>query len=896
MKKSTLFVASLFAFVARASAQTPADSLSVDNADFTFTESQLDEDNDAQQTVAAISSKKDPYLSEVGYAFSAVRFRVRGYDNQYSSSYLNGVALNDLELGRFSYSMIGGMNDATRNKEGVGQMDYNLFGVTGIGGGDNINMRAGQYAAGNKLTLSGCNRNYTLRGQYTHATGFNRRGWAFAGMVGYRWADYNTAYIEGTFYNSFSYFLAAEKRWGDRHALNLSTFGAPTERAQHGASTEEAYYLANSHYYNPNWGYQNGEKRNARVVHDFQPTAILTWDFNPQRGQRLSMSLAYKYSMYSSSALSWGGNAYDPRPDYYKNLPSSIFNIYNPDKNCHDYLDANPYLLEQFYQLTEFWQSSEANRQINWDRMYYVNRQNALQNNGEALYYVERRHNDQQVFVLNSTWNHSVNQHHKYAAGAEFNHTKGMHYKTMDDLLGGNPILDIDKYAAKDYGRYSLEAQNDLKHPNRVISEGDRFGYDYNIFVNRAKTWGNYQYTNNHWTFVGQGHIDATGISRHGNMCSGRYANNSYAHDGQTDGHEARFLGGGMKAGVTYTPNRNHALNLAASISSNAPLARNAFVAPREQNNFVDNLTNEDIFSAEASYAFTFGPVSGKVAGYYTLFRHGVEQTAFYNDQQERFTYLTMSDVERRHCGIEAAISYSPDNHWTITALGTFSNAEYTNNPLAQVNYNGMDAATNAMLNTFANPVTGEKRPLRVVADGMKVGSTPQAAVMLSVKYNINYWFFEVQGKYFDRGYLAFSQYRRLSSVMKTYVPSSFDIDGNRVYDVTPEELAVNGGILFNEDGTLNKAYSPAQEKFDGGFMLDASIGKSIRLKHGRTLSLNLQLQNLLNNTDYRTGGYEQNRDDFYNTGEEKAYQFSRNPKYYYANGFNFFMNVGLRF
>ena len=896
MKKSTLFVASLFAFVARASAQTAADSLSVDNADFTFTESQLDEDNDAQQTVGAISSKKDPYLSEVGYAFSAVRFRVRGYDNQYSNSYLNGVSLNDLELGRFSYSMIGGMNDATRNKEGVGQMDYNLFGVTGIGGGDNINMRAGQYAAGNKLTLSGCNRNYTLRGQYTHATGFNRRGWAFAGMVGYRWADYNTAYIEGTFYNSFSYFLAAEKRWGDRHALNLSTFGAPTERAQQGASTEEVYYLANSHYYNPNWGYQNGQKRNARVVHDFQPTAILTWDFTPQRGQRLSTSFAYKYSMYSSSALSWGGNAYDPRPDYYKNLPSSIFNIYNPDKNCHDFLDANPYLLDQFYRLTDFWQASEANRQLNWDRMYYVNRQNALQHNGEALYYVERRHNDQQVFVLSSTWNHSVNLHHKYAAGAEFNHTKGMHYKTMDDLLGGNPIVDIDKYAAKDYGRYSLEAQNDLNNPNRVISEGDRFGYDYDINVNRAKAWGNYQYSGNHWTFVGQGHIDATGISRYGNMRCGRYADNSYAHDGSDDGHAARFLGGGVKAAVDYSPNRNHTLSVAASISSNAPLARNAFVAPREQNNFVDNLTNEDIFSAEASYAFTFGPVSGKVAGYYTLFRHGVEQTAFYNDQQERFTYLTMTDVERRHCGIEAAVSYSPDNHWTITALGTFSNAEYTNNPLAQVNYNGMDAATNEMLNTFANPVTGEKRPLRVVADGMKVGSTPQAAVMLSVKYNINYWFFEVQGKYFDRGYLAFSQYRRLSSVMKTYVPSSFDVDGNRVYDVTPEELAVNGGILFNEDGTLNKAYSPAQEKFDGGFMLDASIGKSIRLKHGRTLSLNLQLQNLLNNTDYRTGGYEQNRDDFYNTGEEKAYQFSRNPKYYYANGFNFFMNVGLRF
>ena len=116
------------------------------------------------------------------------------------------------------------------------------------------------------------------------------------------------------------------------------------------------------------------------------------------------------------------------------------------------------------------------------------------------------------------------------------------------------------------------------------------------------------------------------------------------------------------------------------------------------------------------------------------------------------------------------------------------------------------------------------------------------------------------------------------------------------VYDVTAAELEENGGILYNADGTYNTSYSPKQEKFDGGFMLDASIGKSIRLKRGKTLSINLQAQNILNNTNLRTGGYEQNRDDFYNTGEEKAYQFSKNPKYYYANGFNFFLNLGLRF
>lgn len=86
--------------------------------------------------------------------------------------------------------------------------------------------------------------------------------------------------------------------------------------------------------------------------------------------------------------------------------------------------------------------------------------------------------------------------------------------------------------------------------------------------------------------------------------------------------------------------------------------------------------------------------------------------------------------------------------------------------------------------------------------------------------------------------------------------------------------------------------------------MLDASIGKSLRLKRGRTLSINLNLTNITNNRNLKTGGYEQNRDDSYykesdgqyTKGEDRAYKFSRNSKYYYAFPFNFFLNVGLKF
>lgn len=865
---------------------TPDSLATLDNADFTFTESQLDEDNDAAQTVSFISSSKnDPYLSEVGYQFSAMRFKVRAYDNMYSSYYMNGLQLNDLILGRFSYSMVGGMNDATRNQEGAAEYDYNRFGIANIGGATSVNTRASQYAAGSKLTLSGCNRNYVARGMLSHSTGLLANGWAFTGLIGYRWA--NEGVIEGTFYNSFSYLLSAEKRLKNGHALSLVTFGAPTERAQQAAATEEAYWLANSHYYNPNWGYQNGEKRNARIVNDFQPTAILTWDWNIDSSKKLTTAAGFKYAFYSSTALGWSGDAYDPRPDYYKNMPSSIFDVWDEDINNASYLGENPYLLEQYNTLYDYWTSSKANRQIDWDRMYYVNQQSEA-NGGETLYYQERRHSNQMVFSLNSVYNQEIDRHNKIMAGLQLNATKGMYYKTMADLLGGTTFTDIDKFAANDYGINSQEAQNDLRNPNRLIGEGDKFGYNYNLFVNKARAYGMYQHTQNVWSLQATGYIEGTTIEREGLMQNGRAPENSYGKSGK-----AYFLTGGGRASLNYRPSGSHILTLGLGAEAQAPLARNSFVAPRMQNNFVDNLTTEKIFSGELSYQFRFGDLTGKISGYYTRFNDGVEQTAFYNDQEEQFTYLTMNGVDREHYGLEAAFNYQITSNLSVSLIGTLANAEYVGNPYAQVSYEGMNSSTIKSLNAWKNPVTGASMPLRVIADGMKVSGTPLTALSLGVSYNVDGWFFEANLSYYDRVYVDFSEYRRLSNVLENYISTS---STELVYDVTKKELNQDGGILFDQEGNIVGTYAAEQEKFDGGFMLDASIGKYIRLKKGRTLSINLSFQNITNNTNLRTGGYEQNRDDYYNTGVAKAYTFSKNSKYYYANSFNFFLNIGFKF
>ena len=329
----------------------------MDESAFTFTEAQLGEDNDMTDNVTILNSNSNVYASEVGFLFSPVRFRYRALNQKYNDVYINGAPMNDMESGQFRYSMVGGLNQQTRNVDFSLPFEDNTFSMTGMAGSNNYDFRAGSMAAGHRLTLSAANRNYTLRGMYTYASGFNSRGWAIAGNVTYRWA--NRGYAEGTFYNALSYFFGVQKRWNNGHSLAISTWGNPTERSTQGASTDEAYWLANDYYYNPYWGYQNGHKRNSRVVNDFAPSAIATWDWDINKNNRLTTSLFGKYSSYKSTKLNYN-NAENPHPDYWKTLPSSYFNVWDET----DYYNRTDQALADWTAAYNFWTASKANRQI----------------------------------------------------------------------------------------------------------------------------------------------------------------------------------------------------------------------------------------------------------------------------------------------------------------------------------------------------------------------------------------------------------------------------------------------------------------------------------------------------------------------------------------------------
>lgn len=810
------------------------------NESYTFSEGQLGDDDDYAGTTAMVSSNDDYFLSEVGYLFSPMRFRIRAYESMYNNVYANGVLINDAERGQFSYGMIGGLNDATRNKEGATFLEHNRFGFSTIGGASNINMRASQYAAGNKMSLVGCNRNYLARLMYTGSTGLMQNGWAFTASASYRWA--NEGVIEGTFYNSLGYFLAAEKKINDKHSLSIATWGSPTERAQQGAATEEAYWLAGTHYYNPNWGYQDGKKRNARVVNSFEPAVLFTWDYKINDRMQLTTSLFGKYSMYSTTALGWNGNAADPRPNYYKNLPSSAFDVWDIEYTPTE--DE----LSDYMTLYNQWTSSKANRQLDWNYMYFANHQaNAV--GGECLYYVERRHNDQLALNLGSTLNIDFDQFNTGTVGLSLGSTKGMHYKTMSDLLGADKYTDIDKFSVGDFGPSSDYVQNDIDNPNRRIGVGDIFGYNYDLNVNKANLFYQHRFDKGIYHLFAGAHLEGTTMERYGHMRNGRAALFSKGSSGT-----AYFLGGGTKFGLIMQFDAYNTLSFGWGYENRAPIAYNSFIAPRMRNDFVQGLENEDILNAEVSYSLNAGPVTAKVSGYATMFNDCVEQNAFYNDSEAQFTYLTMTDVDKVHYGLEAAVVYNITSSLSVNAVASVGNAEYRNN------------AKGFLISENEDVLHYEK----VYMNGVKIDGTPLTALSLGVDYNVSGWYLSANVNYYDRIYIDASRYARLEKVVGL-----------------PTIDATTGKEILN---------IPTQFKGKGGFMVDASIGKSINLRGGNRLNINLSLNNILNNQKMITGGYEQNRGDSNSQGEARIYKFSKNPYLYYANAFNAYLNIGFRF
>ena len=807
-----------------------------------LTETQLEDEEGNTQAVGLLTGANDnPFYQSASYDFSLMRFRIRGYQSEYTSTSINGVNFNDPVRGRFNYSMIGGMNQAFRNKAiGMG-LDATSYAFGAVGGANNISTYAKDFAPGFRGSVAYTNGNYKWRGMATYSTGLQPNGWALTLSGVGRFAD--EGIVPGSFYSSWGYFLSLQKVVNSQHTFALTTFGAPTERASNTATVQEAYDLAGSNLYNPNWGWQNGKKRNARVVEAFDPTVILNWIWTPNMNTTLNTGTAFHKSFYASSALNWF-NAPDPRPDYYRYLPSYVTG--DSEKELY----------------THLWQTSDEVRQIQWDELYRVNYLNnylADQTGTEAgaTYIIEKRHSNQATWALNSNLNMRLSNLLTLQGGVNANFTRSTYYKTVKDLLGGRFFTDIDQYADRDFPDNADLAQNDLNNPNRRVGEGDRFGYDYNIDSWQAGIWKQMVFNTAHWDLSYSLKASYTRFQRDGHMRNGRSPLNSY---GKGKKHE--FVNAAFKAGATYKLDGRNTFTAHVYYGTHAPLPNNAYISPRTKDDVIADLKSEAIWSGDISYVWNYRRFKGIITGFYTDQRNSTERTGYYDDQYKTFMNYALTGVHKVYKGIEIGASYKITPSLTLSGAANISRYRYKNRPTGTRSYeNG----------------TQEDITTTVYLKNYYVSGTPQEAYNVSLNWAApKNWYFELSGTYMDKAYID------LSPIRHEVIPTLYTQAGSE------QELI-----------SMARAVSD-QEKLNDAFVLDASIGHVIYLNRRASLNINLNLNNILNNTSIMTGGYQQGRQTFVSsTGDFDYATFASGKfpnKYYYAQGFKLFLNLGVRF
>ena len=882
-----------------------ADAVVAEVDDSNFAEFDMD-DSGFEDAPSILFGSNDPYTNIASFGFSNIRFKNRGYTSESQDVYLSGVRMNDAITGYSPFSLWSGLNEAMRSKETTVGNETSDYGFGGFNGVTNLHAMPSTVRPGWRFSALTNSALYRLRLMATYASGELDNGWSYAFNVSARIGGND--WVKGVYYRNFAYYAGVEKKFGDMHKLSLVTFAAPGQRGAQNASTQEVYNLMGDNMYNSNWGYQNGKVRNARVRKTFEPVTILKYTVNPSDDLEASATVLWRTGKNGYTAMDWY-DAADPRPDYYRNLPSYFW------MEDEDYDRQN---FTKFAWAEEAWTNrtdAYANFQhLNWDRLYNVN-YNSVDAQGlhRSKYVIEERRVDQNDlnFGANAKWN--ATKWFTLTGGINYKWNRTEYYKKLDDLLGGDYYVNIDQFAERDFASTPVMVQNDLDyyfaHGNQaqVLKQGDKYGYDYYANIRKAELWANGAFDLGNFKAnvalqAGYEKFWRNGLVRKGLFPGLNEDGSELVIDGKTlttyemvgdklvpisskgKSAVADFFTYSAKLGLQYHFEGGHRIYANGGYFNDAPTFAQSFISPRTRNSLVPNLTTTKTASADINYQYSNNGYNVRVTGFWTKIMDQTDMMSFYDDTQNSFTNFAMTGIDQRHMGIELGFKVPlPVQGLSVEGALSWGEYIYTSTPrMTQT----IDNSAELIIDN--QPVTyWASHPIykKVMIDGQEVydqdldgyvveknqkhyvPSTPQLAADLGLNYRTNsYWFFEIDAQYFANSYL----------------------DMNPLYRT---DMAVSG-----PDGIASPVeieYMAAQEKFKPAFLLNASVGKSWYIDRKYNFGFSLNVQNILNNRNVKTGGYEQTR-LIDSATKTRYYRFD--PKYFYMQGVNYMLNLYFRF
>ncbi|MFI3319428.1 MAG: hypothetical protein SNH01_01470 [Rikenellaceae bacterium] len=651
-------------------------------------------------------------------------------------------------------------------------------------------------------------------------------GWDISAYASYRTG--RNSLVEGCFTNDLYSGVTASHRFGrDAKHYILVDLSLPwTMRGLQSSATKEAYSLTANRYYNPSWGLYHGEVRNSRVARRFLPKLDLRYQRQISATTTAAVAVNAEYGTKLTSRLGWY-DAYNPSPDYYRKMPSYL----NPQSEAYTLTRA-------------VWQSSDTDyTQINWDRL---ESENAISPDGEAHYTVEDAVERVADINISALFTSHIYTNLKLNYGATYIAQNSRHYKQMRDLLGADYLLDIDQYA-DDGVSVSNNLQNNLRNPNRHITVGDRFGYDYSLISNQLRLMGGVEYSAPRFLW----RLDLQG----GNLAlhrTGHYEVEKFSGAASYgDSAEVSLSDYAISTALNYSLGTKHLLSIKGDYHVTPPQSSDIFIDSESANYVVEDPQSEEVASLMLGYRYSRWGVNISATLSAIVTSNASQLFGSYDDLSGEFCNAVISGVATSNINAEIASEISLSRSLTLTSTLSIGSYTYSSAPNVKL-YNSNDMTLIADTQAIA-------------IEGCIVGNTPQITATSGVRYyGGNGFILALNGSYAGSRYVAPSILRRTV----------------RIGAITPSYVDIW-----------------TQEKLDDILDFELSAVKMFWIgKDGNRLTITARIKNLLGENNRITYAREANRlltKSYY--GVEYA-RYAQPSTYTYGAGREFYLSVGYRF
>ncbi len=671
-------------------------------------------ETDSSVFYRAIQSGDDTFAGVADYALSFVSFARRGVGYRERVVTLDGVPLQ-ADANALLSRLVSVRRDVASVAKGGEVVDCGRGGVTAFR--TDYAEPYGERMVGINFSSRGYNGGVRVAVDETLG-----RGWTLAATIAGRSGV--DLHVDGVFTNAADLGFSFAKRWHGRHRLAVTAMFAPSERGMRTSSSQEAFRLTGNNLYNPSWGFQSGKMRNANVRRAMLPAVVASYDVRAGKYTQFRVSLGVEAGRRSYSALTWF-DAQTPMPDNYRYMPSYY---------------ASTDVSEEVEQT---WRNRDPRyTQIDWDKLFEINRLNG----GHAVYAVEERVEQITNIHLRGAGETRVSEAVTIRYGVSCSYERSRNFKQMSDLLGSDYVVDIDYFLVDDES-FSNNLQNDLRHPNRRIGEGARYGYDYALVRSSVGVSGGVEWRSDRLRFDCDLSVGGASVRRVGYFEKELFrASRSYGKSREV--HFAPYM---VRAAVGYALTPKNYIELCAAVRSEAPDGENLFLQSRYNNRLIDNPTALTEMSAELNYRLRSKVFDVDATLFAALSDGGIRVAHYYDDLSSTYSDMVVSDISQMRLGAEVVATARIANKWSVSLA-------------AQAGYYGY--AKDARVSLYADSDNALLCD-RAVAHmgGVRTGNAPLVALSANAAYMNKGWGVRLTANYSALRYVEAEPMRRTDRV-----------------------------------------------------------------------------------------------------------------------------------